>query len=34
MPFEVAEGAATGLAEDVPLWPEYEYGAHGIRAIY
>jgi hypothetical protein len=22
MPFEVAEGAATGLAEDVPLWPE------------
>jgi hypothetical protein len=34
MPFEVAEGAAAGLADDVPLWHEYEYGAHGIRAIY
>ncbi|MFD0449446.1 protein rep [Streptomyces indonesiensis] len=34
MPFEVAEGAAAGLADDVPLWREYEYAAHGIRAIY
>jgi hypothetical protein len=34
MPFEVAEGAAAGLADDVPLWLEYEYAAHGIRAIY
>lgn len=34
MPFEVAEGAAAGLAEDVPLWHEYEYAAHGIRAMY
>lgn len=34
MPFEVAAGAAAGLAEDVPLWHEYEHGAHGIRAIY
>lgn len=33
-PFEVAEGAAAGLAEDVPLWHEYEYAAHGIRAMY
>ncbi|MFE9335108.1 protein rep [Streptomyces sp. NPDC006925] len=34
MPFEVAEGAAAGLADDVPLWHEYEYAAHGIRAAY
>lgn len=34
MPFEVAEGAAAGLADDVPLWHEYEYAAHGIRAMY
>jgi hypothetical protein len=34
MPFEVAEGAAAGLADDVELWHEYEYGAHGIRAMY
>src|SRR5690606_3306120 len=34
MPFEVAQGAAAGLADDVPLWHEYEYAAHGIRAMY
>lgn len=34
MPFEVAEGAAAGLADDVPLWHEYEYAAYGIRAMY
>lgn len=34
MPFEVAEGAVAGLADDVPLWHEYEYAAHGIRAMY
>jgi len=34
MPFEVAQGAADGIAEDVPLWREYEYGAHGVRAMY
>jgi hypothetical protein len=33
-PFEVAEGAAAGLADDVQLWHEYEYAAHGIRAMY
>ena len=34
MPFEVAEGAVAGLADDVPLWHEYEYAAYGIRAMY
>ena len=34
MPFEVAQGAADGLADDVPLWHEYEHATHGIRAMY
>jgi hypothetical protein len=34
MPFEVAEGAAAGVADDVERWWEYEYAAHGIRALY
>jgi hypothetical protein len=34
MPFEVAEGAAAGVADDVKLWREYEYAAHGIRGMY
>jgi hypothetical protein len=34
MPFEVAQGAADGLADDVPLWLEYEHGAFGVRAMY
>jgi hypothetical protein len=34
MPFEVAEGAANGVADDVSLWHEYEDGAYGVRAMY